>query len=92
MDAKHPTLSNVTNINEKAKKRAKSNIKKHAISDAVKDLMKWHAANGGKAIYGDVSKVVKLYNEIRYKYATRQAIYTYIKNNSTNNSLSTNPL
>jgi len=55
--------------------RVKKSIEKAQQEEALKELLKIMANNGGKVPYGEVDKLVKNYNSNGFKAVTRQNLY-----------------
>jgi hypothetical protein len=69
--------SNVLDQNELKRIKRETNecIKDHAF----KDLLSRHAANGEKAIHGDIQDIVNQYNALNYNFVTRDVIKNRLK-------------
>jgi hypothetical protein len=67
-------LKNVA-LRNRVKNRVKKSIENAQQEEALKELLKAIGANGGKAPYGEVKKIVKAYNANGFKAVTRQNLY-----------------
>jgi hypothetical protein len=65
---------------ERHAKRAKRTAETAVIGDAVTDLLKLRAANGGVAKQGDIQCIINKYKKINCNFVTRSTIDYAIKN------------